>query len=102
MKEPEELIFDFFHNKQSVESEPFDVLVGIIRDRDAQWEARIDIINSSLKTAKEESKPTVRQQYAMAALTGMLAYKDRISNINRIALESFAIADAMIAQEAKE
>lgn len=91
MKTPREFA-KIYYNIPSGSIDPTSYqLERMVAERDAEWQSSTD-----------DNRPTVRQQYAMAALTGMLAYKDRISNIKRIALEAFAIADAMIAQEAKE
>jgi len=41
-------------------------------------------------------KPDLRDQFAMAALTGLLAYSGRWSSSEDIAQRSFGIADAMM------
>lgn len=111
MNTPEAVIFDFFHNKQSVESEPYYVLVGIIKDRDDEWSSMIGSVNMELETVKKQNKATMRQRYAMAALTGLLSdpiYRNPVSDpharfLNKMmTIDAFRIADAMIAQEAKE
>lgn len=73
-------------------------LERMVAERDAEWQERVDT-----------NRPTLRQQYAMAALTA-IANDPFFTNRSdppevtskMIAKEAFAIADAMIAQEAKE
>ena len=73
-------------------------LVSMVSERDAEWQERVDA-----------NRPTLRQRYAMAALTAIAndpfytRRSDPSEEISKmIAKEAFTIADAMIAQEAKE
>ena len=104
MINPERLIFGFFHNEYdtSPESSPFDVLVGIIRARDAEWQVILDTTQASLNIALSENKKTMRQEYAMAALNGLIACRAWFPEAETLAQEAFDIADAMIAVESKK
>lgn len=42
------------------------------------------------------SQPTLRDQFAMAALTGLIASADLEAELHHFALDAYAIADAML------
>ena len=76
----------------------------MMTDYEAMWKNSVEEVNwlteqnQRLKGNKREN-PTLRDQFAMAALTGILAYNKRI-DVSASA-DAYSFADAMMAERDK-